>query len=342
LRRSLDVEEIRVAMNASFGRSMTPPALAPEPNFFIAGAPKAGTTSLYHYLEQHPNIYMSPIKEPCYFSFEMRAENFEASRRARALELQRRAHQYRNGLLQKNREGGIFCEWSDYLRLFAGATRERAIGEASVCYLWSKTAAEAIFSRIPHARIILILRSPAERAFSQYMHHLSDGHISTGFRDYVRSCLRHSGEGFGVHEPFLELGFYAEQVQRYLDVFPRQQVRIWIYEETKQRPQEFMREVLEFLEVEVAFQPDTSRRYNEPQIARMTGPNRLLRRIGLWQMLKRFTPAKVKSRVRPAVYRPTGSLTLAPEDRALMLEFYRNDIHRLEEILDRDLSGWLV
>ena len=244
--------------------------------------------------------------------------------------------------MDQRRADGIFCEWLDYLRLFAGATTQSAVGEASVCYLWSRTAADAIFSRIPHARIIIILRSPADRAFSQYLHMLSDGHISMPFRDYVRACLRHSGEGLGVHEPFLEVGFYAEQVQRYLNVFPREQIRIWVYEETKLHPEEFMREVLEFLEVDTAFTPDITKRYNEPQIARMVGPKRVLQRMGIWQLLHRHTPARIKAQVRPAVYRPTGSLTMEPQDRALMLEFYRNDIHRLEEILDRDLSFWLA
>lgn len=328
-------------MTDRFDRRRTLHHTPREPNFFIVGAPKAGTTSLYYYLDQHPDIYMSPIKEPCYFSFEMRAENFEASHRARAFELQERAHKYQNGLLEKNRVGGIFCEWPDYLRLFEGATAECAIGEASVCYLWSKTAAAAISSRIPHARIIMVLRSPADRAFSQYMHHLSDGHTTMQFREYVRACLRHSGEGFGVHEPFLELGFYAEQVQRYLNFFPREQIHIWLYEETKASPREFFREVLEFLDVDTAFRPDMSLRYNEPQIARMVGPKRVLKKMGIWEMLKRHTPARIKAQVRPAVYRPTGSLTMDAQDRALMLEFYRNDIHRLEEILDRDLSLWL-
>ena len=61
---------------------------AREPNFFIVGAPKAGTTSLYHYLDQHPDIYMSPIKEPCFFSSEIRPENFEAHLRPRTLQLE--------------------------------------------------------------------------------------------------------------------------------------------------------------------------------------------------------------------------------------------------------------
>jgi hypothetical protein len=313
-----------------------------EPNFFIVGAPKAGTTSLYHYLDQHPDIYMSPIKEPCCFCFEVRPWNFEESLRDRAVQLQKDVLDYLHGPMDKKRSGGIVCEWEDYLRLFAAATTQRAVGEASVNYLLSKSAPAAIASRLPHARIVMVLRSLADRAFSQYLHYVSDGLVTEPFRDYVRASLRHSGEGLGIHQPFLEMGFYAEQVQRYLTHFPREQIGIWIYEETKERPREFMREVLEFLGVDSTFVPDTSKRYRQPQIPRIITPNKILRRARMWQASRHLVPASIRSIVRRAIYRPVGSVTMGAEDRALMLDFYRSDIRRLEGILNRDLTAWLV
>jgi len=312
-----------------------------EPNFFIVGAPKAGTTSLYHYLDQHPDIYMSPLKEPAYFSFELRPENFEASRRAHVRRLVEDVRHYVHGPMEQKRANGIVCEWEDYMRLFAAATTQRAIGEATVSYLWSKTAAAEIASRIPQAKIIMVLRAPPERAFSQYLQGLSDGILTQPFQDYVRASLRDSRECLSVYKPFLEIGFYAEQVQRYLAHFPREQVGIWIYEETKGRPREFMREVLEFLEVDSAFIPDTSKRYLEPRVPRMIKPNKLLRYVRLLQISKRFIPSPIKSVALKALYRPIGSVNMDPKDRALMLDFYRNDIHKLETILGRDLSAWL-
>jgi Sulfotransferase family len=313
-----------------------------EPNFFIVGAPKAGTSSLYHYLDQHPDIYMSPIKEPCYFSLESRPENFVPYLRARGERTERETHEYLQGPMDRKLSGGIVREWDDYRRLFAHVSGERAVGEASVAYLWSKTAAAGIAERFPEARILMVLRSPADRAFSQYLHALSDCHISQSFREYVKASLRHSGEGMGIHEPFLEMGFYAEQVQRYLKYFPRDQIGIWFYEETLVRPREFMREVLEFLGVDPEFEPDTSTRYHEPRIARLVKPNQMLQRLRVVEMCRRITPAPIKSLLRRVVYRPKGSVQMLQEDRALMLDFYRSDIHRLEEILGRDLGAWLV
>ena len=170
-----------------------------KPNFFVVGAPKAGTTSLYHYLRQHPDIYMSPIKEPRFFSLEARPMNFEPSYQMRAIRQAEEVHEYLQGPMVGKCPSGIVYEWPDYLRLFAAATTERAVGEASASYLWSKTAASAIASRIPRARILMVLRSPAERAFSQYMNAVSDGltliPIIPG--KYVLLCLPAQREGHG-------------------------------------------------------------------------------------------------------------------------------------------------
>jgi Sulfotransferase family len=313
-----------------------------EPNFFIVGAPKAGTTSLYHYLDQHPDIYMSPIKEPCFFSSETRPENFEARLRPWATRLEEDVLQYLHGGMDHKRFGGIIRDWQDYLLLFANATSQRAIGEASVNYLWSRTAAAAIAARIPQARIVIVLRSPAERAFSQYLHCVTGGVVTGSFRDYVRASLRSQSEQLGVYKPFLEMGFYAEQMQRYLEYFPREQLGIWIYEETRRRPQEFLREVLHFLEVDSSFVPDMTNRYNEPVVARLVKSTQILRRTGVWGVAKRLTSKRIRLAMRDTIFRPAGSVRMEHEDKAMMHGFYRADIHRLEEILGRNLSAWLA
>ncbi len=111
------------------------------PNFFIAGAPKSGTTSLYHYLGQHPEIYMSPIKEPNYFASEIRLERFSERLRSEAEQDVRALRAYLDGPMREKRFGGLVTEWRDYLKLFQQAEGRSAIGEASVCYLWSESAA---------------------------------------------------------------------------------------------------------------------------------------------------------------------------------------------------------
>src|SRR5215469_12354579 len=181
---------------------------SPLPNFFIAGAPKAGTTSLYHYLDQHPQIYMSPIKEPSYFSLEIRLENFGPDMQ----ELTRRdmpfLREYLDGPMTTKRWGGPITRWEDYLRLFRGVQEEAAIGEASVCYLWSETAPRHIAEKVPEAKILLILRDPTERAFSHYLHAVSGGITQGTFREYVELDLRCRNTKFTFRHPLLAYGRY--------------------------------------------------------------------------------------------------------------------------------------
>ncbi len=318
-----------------------PSIASPVPNFFIAGAPKAGTTSLYHYLDQHPDIYMSPLKEPSYFSSEVRPENFEPALRFKAICDEGAVRQYLNGPMDQKRFGGIVRDWEDYLRLFAAADKQTALGEASVCYLWSKTAAHAIASRLPRARIILILRDPAERAFSQYLHNLSASVVKHSFRKHVEISLHRTDTTFGIHHPFLDVGLYANQVQRYLDAFPKDQIGIWLYEDTKQQPKEFLSEVLNFLQVDPGFALDNSTRHLQPQVPRMASVSQVLRRNGVFTRLKNLTPAPLRPYFKSIAYRKTGSVKMPSRDRALLVDYYKEDIGKLANLLGRDLSNWL-
>ena len=111
------------------------------PNFFIVGAPKTGTTSLYRYLCQHPQIHMSPVKEPCYFASDVRVERLSDAVQAPARRRDEELRAYLSGPMSGPAPTGIITEWADYLKLFQNAGARKAIGEASVCYLWSATAA---------------------------------------------------------------------------------------------------------------------------------------------------------------------------------------------------------
>ena len=109
------------------------------PNFLIVGAQKSGTTSLFHYLRRHPKIFLSPIKEPAYFS------------------------KYRGSVPFKNKKPTK----EQYLELFQNVKDESAIGEVSTPYLFDQDSATNIYKTIPNAKIIIILRDPTERAYSR-------------------------------------------------------------------------------------------------------------------------------------------------------------------------------
>lgn len=271
------------------------------PTFFIVGAPKAGTDALYYELNQHPEIYMSPLKEPCYFSSEIRPKQFIPELQDHMREQLRSTKQYTRGNMREPRFGGIVSDWRSYLRLFQGARSETALGEGSVCYLWSKSAPRAIASRLPHSKIIIILMDPALRAFAQYRKSVSQGYVRHNFREHLERCLRNSDDRFSLFHPFLEFGMYGQQVKRYISVFPSEQISVSLYEDVRRNYRQWFAQILTFLGVSKSFAP------------------------------ARFGPDENEE---------LDSAVLQPADRALLVDYYRNDILELEQLMSRNLTSW--
>jgi hypothetical protein len=311
------------------------------PNFFVAGAPKAGTTSFYHHLDSHPQIYMSPIKEPSYFASELRIENFSEEWQVQLRRENEALREYLRGPMTTKRFGGPVVEWEDYLLLFRNVRDETAIGEASVSYLWSETAAGNIASRIPNAKIILVLRNPVDRAFSQYLQALGSGLVRASFREQSAAAMNSRSRQFHVLNPFLEFGMYYEQVKRYLDLFPPENVLIHVYEEMRRHPEEAMARTFRFLDVSPEMTAAPSTRFMEPRVPRMISLGYGLKKFGIWQKTSRLVPDALRPAIRKAIHRPRASLKIAPEDRAYLQNHYREDIRKLEGLLKQDLHFWL-
>ena len=246
---------------------------------------------------------MSPIKEPNYFASEIRAENLADELREEGEKDQQEVQEYLRGPMQEKRFGGMISEWTDYLKLFQNAGREKARGEASVCYLWSKSAAANIRERVPGAKIIMMLRDPCEIAFSLYLQSVAGGHIRGSFRETIEACRRNTSEKFSIVYPFLELGLLYEQVKRFLDEFPRENVLILFYEQYRERPSEVFAQIFRFLGVDPGFVPDTSRRYHE--------------------------------------FREGATKAADSGDRECLITYYREDVLRLSNLLDCDLGAWV-
>jgi hypothetical protein len=310
------------------------------PNFFIVGAPKAGTTSLCHYLDQHPQIYMCPVKEPCHFAPEVSPENFAPEHRSGATLDADEMKIYLRGAARGKRFSGFVPEWSDYLSLFARATNESAIGEASVCYLWSPNAARNIAARLPVARIVALLRHPAERAWSQYRHGVATGHVRISLRQHIEACLQSRDGRFSPAYPFLEFGLYSGQIRAYLELFPRENVKVCFYEDGLAS---IVADLFQFLDVDTAFQVNFSGKHLDSSTAEApTMVYRALKNAGLWRSLRRLAPPGVRKTLRGLAFRKSAVTSMQEDDRRFLCEYYREDVLSLSALVGRDLSSWLV
>lgn len=317
--------------------SVNPPQIAaPEkpalPNFFVVGTPKAGTTALYHYLGQHPAIYLSPIKEPAFFAedlFELKRQLGKGQTDPAGLSA------YLDGPMTEQRSG-VIGEWEQYLKLFKNVRQETAVGEASGNYLASSKAPRAIRERIPYARIVIMLRDPADRLFSQYSEALAKGQARPEFLSWVEE--QQAAEA--SRKPRLGAvwnGFYAQHLRRYREHFPPRQIRTHFYDDYLQSPRAVLRDLFGFLNVDPEFSPDLSRRHNvtlQPRSFPLRNTTAPLRKA-----LARLLPPALVNSLRRATHRRTRPLT--NDERAAVLKIYAADIRELQLMLKRDLSAWL-
>lgn len=297
--------------------------MATRPNFFIIGAAKCGTTALYEYLRQHPAVFMSAVKEPHYFAFA--GEKLA----------------YRGPGVTIN--SSSVTELSEYEKLFAEAGGAAALGEASALYLFLPAVAERLREYAPAARLIVILRQPAERAFSAYMHLRRDGREPLSFADALRAEPERVRDNWGFLWRYRALGYYAAQLRRYYAVFPREQLRVYLHDDFRADAPAMMRDIFTFLGVDAAFVPDMSRRHNVSGIPRQRWLHNLMHGANpLKTIIKPFVPQTWRDQTRRRVTQQNLVRQTLPDDvrRALTHDF-RADILELQELLGRDLSHWL-
>jgi hypothetical protein len=280
-----------------------------RPNFFIVGAPRCGTTSMYIYLWQHPEIYVSVHKEPHFFGSDL------------------------------TRLAGAIHEEDLYLGLFAGAGDHPRVGESSVWYLLSERAPSEIRAFAPDAKIIILLRDPVKMAHSLHSLYTRSGNEDLLVFEEALAAEPERREGRrippGAYFPegliYTDVVRHAAKVARYLEVFGRENVHCVLLDDLVRDTAAVYRRALEFLGVDPTFEAelDLPRAH---QKARMMGIRQL-----------RQTSPEVRSRMQldqirlheDAIRRPLAESTAAP-----LRELFAADVARLGGLLDRDLSAW--
>lgn len=294
------------------------------PNFFIIGAMKAGTTALYQYLKQHPQIYMSPNKEPNFFAFEGEKLDF-------------RAPVDRRGINQTS-----VTDIEAYRALFSGVSDEIAIGEASHWYLYSTKAAKRIRHHVPEAKLIAVLRNPVERAYSEFMHFVRDGDEPiVDFSQALAQEPQRIRDNWTMGR-YVDRGFYYAQLKRYYDTFDPGQIRVYLYEDLNADPVSVTQELFQFLEVDKTFVPNVSIRSNVSGVPKSKLLHTLLTRPQrVKQGLKLVLPGGVLQWASDIRTRNLDRPQIAPEVRRRLIQTYREDILKLQTFIRRDISKWL-
>jgi hypothetical protein len=311
-----------------------------KPDFFIVGAAKAGTTALYSYLSQHPEVYMSPIKEPNYFSKDVVLEHLRPQVKKR-LEAENLSQYFKDGMNRILHRAYIRDEQL-YLQLFSSASPDVKAGEASASYLYSSVAANEIKKFNPAAKIIIILREPAARAYSHYLMDLKLGFVKSDFANALAEDAKAEPKGWGASSLYKELGLYAEQVERYLSIFPKEQVLILLYDDLKKDEKESLRKIYHFLGINEEFIPDKSGFRNESAVPSGTIARLLLRsgsiRVKMRNLLENtpLKPLLLKILYKKPILTDQDSNTIRQ-----LQQGYKNDIQKLSALIQRDLQQWL-
>jgi len=293
------------------------------PDFFVVGAPKCGTTSMYEYLSQHPDVYFPAFKEPHFFG---------------------------SDLVWRKRVIPRYQALDEYLN----APECARLGDASVFYLYSARAAEEIYARNQNARIVVMIRNPLSMIPSLF--HQS---IRTGDETHLRLTDAMDAEAqrrlgnidVSLNNPgvmqqlyYSDVAKYSEQIERYIQVFGAEKVCVIEYSDFAHDPLTAVTQVASFLDLK-PFLP-TLEQHNKGRSVRSNNlwrfikhPNPHLR--GVWRTL---LPSSFRRHVLTfadrLVFKARKSLEITPEEQRRIADLYAGDVSILEKLIGLDLSHW--
>ena len=284
-------------------------------NFFIAGAPKSGTTSLYQYLCQHKEIEMCSIKEPDFFS---------------STALKKEQTYYGNDPIKSiEKYNKLFSNKKDLLR-----------GEASVSYLFYDDVAKKIKKYNEKAKIIIILRNPVDRAFSHYLMDYRLGLVSENFEDIVKKRIDHKN-ALLYYQQYVSVGEYYHQVERYIKVFGPEKLLIVNYDDFKNNLADAFEKICLFLNISHTFKVDFTKSYNIYKRPR----NKIVRWVysftRLRKILSQIIPKIAVNYIIKMLFTESKKPKLSSGARKFLISHYKDDIINLSKLLNQDLSSWI-
>ena len=294
------------------------------PNFLIVGAAKSGTTSLYYYLKEHPEICISKnIKETFFFTGkDFKDVNKESCNYGR----------YAVTSLER------------YKLLFNHCGNKKVRGEVCVAYLFFYKESIQNIKKIlsDKVKIIIVLRNPIDRAFSNYLHHVRDGCEKETFEKALSLEKERKRKKWWWGYYLIEAGMYYDQVKAYLENFS--EVKIYLYDDLKKDPLSLVQDIYRFLEVNDSFTPKSlGIKYNVSGIPK----NRFFYEIifksnPIKSVITPFIPRNLREKIIAiASQKLLKKPQMKPETREYLKELYQEDVLKLQGLIKRDLTHWL-
>jgi Sulfotransferase family len=305
-----------------------------KPNLFIVGQPKSGTTALHQFLGQHPEIYMSSIKEPHFFCSDFHLESDRAYGKQRFFD---------------------FRSESAYLQLFNKAKNKdkkvKVAGESSTNYLYSQVAAEKIYNFNPDAKIIIVLREPAKFLYSLHSHYVK--FTEENEPDFLTALAlepqRKQEQALSprVTSPsylyYSQRVQYSQQVKRYCDRFKPEQIKVIIFEEFQSDNERIFREVLEFLGVSANFTPEYAA-VNVNKEVKFKAVNNLINNPVAKSISKNLLSQEFNDFVRDNIvekllWHQAPKAKMPEEIKLQLMTQYQPEVAKISELLQLDLLG---
>jgi len=290
------------------------------PNALLIGAQKAGTTSLFDWIAQHPQVFANSAIKDCPFF-------------------------WHDATFQKG--------FKFYDAFFEGASDEQVLLGGNVNDLFFENAPERIHQLNPAMRLIICLRNPVERAYSAYAYAVERGHENRNFAEAIRQELagcRYDNLIDRTQKEYIEHGRYWTQIQRYLSLFVRSRLHVVFFEDIKEQPERVVKEVYRFLGIDDGFTPTLSKKNvtgNPAQFSRLNKAifDYSLKQPWWWAALKRIFSKELRYKLRRglmSLQRKGGVAPPPPDPETIksLSDYFKEEVVAMELLAGRDLSHW--
>jgi hypothetical protein len=302
------------------------------PDFFIVGAAKSATTSLFAYLKQHPKIFLPERKEMYFMAFNSLPPRFK--------------------LMDGTFHPPVGCTREEYIQTYQNSPEDSILGDVSTWYLYfHETVIKNIINfygdEARKAKIIMVLRNPIERAWSHYCMHQRTGIIDIPFTEAITSdsFKKRLNDGYYPSYDYIGFGMYSQQVNAYIDFFT--DVKVFLFEDFRDNPEANTNDIIQFLGLKPRGQLETAKRLNvsgTPKSILAAMISHLVYKRNIFKKLLRpLLPRDLRYQLKMGASRFLFKKNpLKPEHRRMLKEIYHEDILCLQRLLGRDLSHWLT